>query len=204
MNRKDQRLLERVANFVAAHGDPAIPLDAQAPPDSEPESESHFDIEESSAAVPESVEIGRHARKCSICRHPDRAEIELEFVRWRSPAGIAESYKLRDRSSIFRHAHAFGLFDARGRNLCASLDTFIERAENIHITPDAVVQAVRTRARINANGEWFNPTSTHRVIVSAPATPPASSEPPQLSTPRPRLPENSNRNCSRLENDATR
>ena len=59
--------------------------------------------------------LGRHRRTCSICRHMKCAEIEADFVTWRSPAAIAKEYELSDRSSIYRHAHALGLFAKRQR-----------------------------------------------------------------------------------------
>ena len=38
-------------------------------------------------------------------------EIEGDFISWRSPAAIATEYGLADRASVYRHAHALGLFD---------------------------------------------------------------------------------------------
>ncbi len=56
-----------------------------------------------------SVNLGRHAAECKICAHA-REEIEREFISWRSPATIAKSYKLANRASVYRHAHALGLY----------------------------------------------------------------------------------------------
>jgi hypothetical protein len=44
----------------------------------------------------------------------------------RSPAVITEEYGLSDRSSIYRHAHALGLFAKRQRNVRAALERIIE------------------------------------------------------------------------------
>ncbi len=57
----------------------------------------------------------------AIVRHPSREEIELEFINWRSPASIVKQYELTNRASIYRHAHALGLFAKRRRNVRAAL-----------------------------------------------------------------------------------
>jgi hypothetical protein len=75
-----------------------------------------------------SVSLGRHQRNCSICAHPQREEIEAGFIGWRSPAAIAEEFGLADRTSVYRHAHALGLFDKRKRNIRAALERIIEKA----------------------------------------------------------------------------
>jgi hypothetical protein len=72
--------------------------------------------------------LGRHRRHCSVCAHAKRAEIEAEFVSWRSPVAIASEYGLADRSSIYRHAHALDLFSKRQRNVRAALEKIIEKA----------------------------------------------------------------------------
>jgi hypothetical protein len=63
------------------------------------------------------VSIGRHKRHCTVCGHEKCAEIEADFIGWKSPAAIAEEYDLADRSSVYRHAHALGLFEKRKRNV---------------------------------------------------------------------------------------
>jgi hypothetical protein len=61
------------------------------------------------------VNLGRHKRNCSVCSHPQQAEIEADFISWRSPAVIAREYGLADRTSVYRHAHALNLFAKRQR-----------------------------------------------------------------------------------------
>jgi hypothetical protein len=56
------------------------------------------------------VNFGRHAAECKICAHAQREEIERDFINWRSPASIAKLYKLKNRTSVYRHAHALGLY----------------------------------------------------------------------------------------------
>jgi hypothetical protein len=63
------------------------------------------------------VNLGRHQSGCKICSHPQREEIERDFITWKSPTPIVKQYGLADRTSIYRHAHALGLFAKRSRNV---------------------------------------------------------------------------------------
>jgi hypothetical protein len=102
--------------------------------------------------------IGRHQKNCTVCAHPQREEIEAAFVSWQSPAKLATEYELADRSSIYRHAHALGLFDKRRRNVRAALERIIERSGEVDVTASAVVAAVQAYSKINAAGEWIERT----------------------------------------------
>lgn len=102
------------------------------------------------------VSIGRHRRNCSVCSHERRDEIEAEFVAWRSPATIAAEFGLTDRTSVYRHAHAFGLFAKRQRNVRAALERIIEKAGEVDVTASAVVAAVQAYSKINAAGQWID------------------------------------------------
>jgi hypothetical protein len=107
-----------------------------------------------------SVSLGRHQRTCSVCGHEQREEIESAFIGWRSPATIAEEYGLADRASVYRHAHALGLFPKRQRNIRAALERIIEKAGEVDVTASAVVAAIQAYAKINAAGEWIDRTET--------------------------------------------
>ena len=100
------------------------------------------------------VNLGRHAAACKVCSHPQREEIERDFIDWESPASIAKRYGLRDRSSVYRHAHALGLFSKRARNVRAALEKIIEKAGEVEVSATAVVSAVSAYARINTAGQW--------------------------------------------------
>ena len=101
------------------------------------------------------INPGRHAAECKICAHAQREEIEREFINWRSPVAIAKHYKLANRASVYRHAHALGLFPKRQRNVRAALEKIIERAGEVEVNATAVVSAVGAYARINATGHWI-------------------------------------------------
>jgi hypothetical protein len=106
-----------------------------------------------------SVSLGRHKANCTVCAHEKREEIEARFIEWQSPAIIATDYDLADRTSIYRHAHAFGLLGKRKRNVQAALERIIERASEVEeITAPAIVAAVAAYAKINAQGQWIDRT----------------------------------------------
>jgi len=88
------------------------------------------------------------------------AEIETDFIAWRSPAAIAEQYGLSDRSSIYRHAHALGLFAKRQRNVRVALERIIEKAGEVEVTAASVVAAVQAYSKINAVGQWIDRSET--------------------------------------------
>jgi hypothetical protein len=71
---------------------------------------------------------------------------------------IAKEFGLADRASVYRHAHALGLFDRRQRNIRAALEKIIERVGEVEVTASAVVAAVQAYAKINAAGEWIDRT----------------------------------------------
>ncbi len=104
------------------------------------------------------INEGRHAAECKICAHPLREEIERDFVNWRSASAITKQYKLRNRASVYRHAHALRLFPKRQRNVRAALERIIERAGEVEVNAAAVVSAVSTYARLNSRGELIERT----------------------------------------------
>ena|SRR5689334_20268615 len=99
---------------------------------------------------------GRHEYNCSVCSHLQREDIERDFVNWVSPATIAKHYKLANRASVYRHAHALNLFPKRQRNVRAALEKIIERAGEVDVTAPAVVAAVQAYSKINATGQWVD------------------------------------------------
>ena len=105
---------------------------------------------------PRTTSLGRHRRNCTVCAHPTCADIEADFVSWRSPEVIAQEYGLADRASVYRHAHALGLFPKRQRNVRAALERIIEKAGEVEVSAAAVVAAVQAYSKINAKGQWVD------------------------------------------------
>jgi hypothetical protein len=91
----------------------------------------------------DTVSRGRHEKFCTICKHPKREEIEHDFINWHSPAEMARKYRLSNRGTVYRHAHVFGMFAKRRRNVRAALEHIIERAAEVEVNASSVVAAVR-------------------------------------------------------------
>jgi hypothetical protein len=90
-----------------------------------------------------------HAARCGICRHPQRAELEQEFLDWVSPREIATEYKV-SKSAIYHHAAVTGLLDQRRRNTMFALDRVIEQVGDAKVTSWSVISAIRLRLKLEA------------------------------------------------------
>ena len=106
-----------------------------------------------------------HARKCHICNHPSREEIEQDFLHWHRPRTISLDYQLPHYRYVYRHAHATGLYDLRRRQMLCALELIIEQAGNTQPSADAVIRAVRACSRLDEHGLWHDPPA--HVIVSS-------------------------------------
>jgi hypothetical protein len=131
----------------------------------------------------------RHSRLCNVCKHPDRDAIELEFLRWRCPDDIANDHGIADRSSIYRHAHATGIFRRRRQTIRLALEPLLEQACTVNVNASAIISAVRLYAQMSDTGGLVPRTKTviiHHVTdpvrepianPAAPATAPNSANP---------------------------
>ncbi len=116
----------------------------------------------------------RHSRKCVICRHPDRAAIEEEFVHWGNPWEIARVYNLGEYRAVYRHAHASGLTLRRRENLHSALDMLIENTRQATVSGDCIIRAIRAYSCVDAMGRWVDPPTQvnfSTVASAAPAIP---------------------------------
>ena len=150
----------------------------------------------------------RHERKCFICRHPNRAEIDDDILHWCNPTNITYKYNLSDYRCIYRHAHATGLMDRRRIHMRDSLEHVIENAESVKPSADAIIRAVRACGRLNAKGEWVDPprqmvysSDSPRRAVSTRLTLESSENLPQLPPAIDLQPTISNRQSQMLENN---
>src|SRR5258708_19754471 len=96
-----------------------------------------------SSADGKSVNLARHKAQCTICAHEKSAEIEAGFVNSESPAKLAEEYELADRTTVYRHAHALGLFEKRNRNVRPPLHRTIENSGHMHAPPSPLYPPIQ-------------------------------------------------------------
>ncbi len=99
---------------------------------------------------PEPPTSNFHSGKCSICNHPDRAEIEAAFLNWEPADRIVAEFKLPARSTLYRHVHAADLLRQRRNNLLAALDHIIERAATARVTGSDVLNAIELSCRLSS------------------------------------------------------
>jgi hypothetical protein len=128
-------------------------------------------ITESGPDEAAALDPNRHSRKCSVCNHPDRDAIEEEFLHWRSPHAIGAHYDIH-RKSIYRHAHAMGLFAQRQGHVRSVLERIIEQAEDATVTGETVINALRAFTCLQDDGRWVEPP--RRVIYSIEQVPATS------------------------------
>jgi hypothetical protein len=115
--------------------------------------------------LPDPSSLDYHQRKCKICNHPQRQEIEEDFINWCKADEIVDLYQLEGYRAVYRHAHATGLFDRRRLNLRFAAESLVEEVNCVDPCADAVLRAIRVCTRLNDRGEWNEPPS--RVIISS-------------------------------------
>jgi len=140
--------------------------------------------------------MDRHDRKCAICHHPRRADLEEDFLNWRNADMLRKEYKLPHYRTIYRHARATGLYQRRRENLRFAAELLIEDVDQARPGPDTILRAINTCARLNDRGEWVE--AVKHVVVSSGAQlttpapdfqPPAAPEPRQFATENAKLPQ---------------
>jgi hypothetical protein len=102
-------------------------------------------------------ELSYHSRKCSVCRHRKREEIEQALLDWDCISSIVAQYHLPGRAALYRHAYAVGLFAHRNRGLRGALARIIQKASVVEPDAMTIVRAVELYARINDDGQLIAP-----------------------------------------------
>ncbi|HEV2297401.1 MAG TPA: hypothetical protein VGR72_02660 [Candidatus Acidoferrales bacterium] len=110
---------------------------------------------QSGAATP--PDLARHRRKCVVCNHADREEIEEQFIQWRHPGDIANDFQIEEARYIRRHAQAVGLYARRRENYLFTLENLLERGDEIELTAAAYIKAVRAYACMCDTVRWTEP-----------------------------------------------
>jgi len=148
-------------------------------------------------------DLARHARKCAVCSHPDRDAIEGDFVRWAALERIAERYKISDRSTLYRHAHATGLFVRRKQELGRVLESILEASETCTLdTADLIIRAARLYTHLDDYGRWFEPPRVQVIVAVPPSAVSVAAPPPPVmrqTAPAESDPQTSNRHIPVLE-----
>ncbi len=100
----------------------------------------------------------RHAGKCAVCRNRDRLGIERTFLGWGKPGHIAREHGIKNRASIYRHAHAANLFERRHRRASFAYKTALRQFQLGQGTNDAVriaADRIEVAVRQHLSGSAF-------------------------------------------------
>jgi hypothetical protein len=154
---------EAALSSPATEQSPSPGTDSPRPPRRRRRRSSQSETLASNSAEP-LPSVKRHSRKCAICQHDDRAEIEQSFMHWVSLRDIANDFRLRSTEAIRRHAIVVGLDHLRDRTMRRSLRRIIERAGEAIPTATGVIQAIRAFNFLDDSGRWVEPP--RRVIVT--------------------------------------
>jgi len=99
-----------------------------------------------------SVSLGRHQAQCSICRHPQRQEIEEHWIDWEHISRIEDLYQI-SRDALRRHSHALDLDSERRANALGALERIIENVQVAPPSASAVVSAVKALVKLTSSGQ---------------------------------------------------
>src|SRR5579863_8448152 len=104
------------------------------------------------------VNLGRHRAQCKICCFSDsiRERIEEEFISRTPLHWYLEEYGIV-RDTLYRHAHAVGLFGERRKYLSRVLEMIIDRGERSTVSTPVVISAVKALAKMDPAGKSAEP-----------------------------------------------
>ena len=95
--------------------------------------------------------LKRHEAQCSICQSTYRKEFEENFLRWSTAADWSrwgfEKY------TVYRHAHALGLFEKRRENYKSALERILETGSQTYTTAGNVVAAAKVLLELREKEE---------------------------------------------------
>jgi hypothetical protein len=74
------------------------------------------------------------------------------WISWGNTSWIAERCGVT-REAIYRHAHAFDLFDKRARNLPMALGKIVEKVDGTPVSGSAIISAIKELAKLYSRGE---------------------------------------------------
>jgi hypothetical protein len=99
-----------------------------------------------------SVNLGQHQAQCTVCSHPERQEIEEEWISWHYADDVAARYGI-SRDAIYRHARALDLYSIRRKNIRRALEGIAERVSRTRMSGSEVLSAIKALVKINSEGQ---------------------------------------------------
>jgi hypothetical protein len=108
--------------------------------------------------------LARHKAQCLICRSEYREILETWFINWESPDQIIQKSVGLSRDSIYRHAHALGLFRKRARNVKVVLGKIIERLGYAPVNGSTILSAVKLLAKMESEEQARENTDPRKLF----------------------------------------
>lgn len=84
----------------------------------------------------------RHARKCTICHHERREEIDEKYLDWSPIGDICSEFNIEERN-LYRHVQALGLDEKKRQNSARYLQRIMERVPLDQINASDAIAAAR-------------------------------------------------------------
>ena len=122
-----------------------------------------------------SVNLGRHQAQCSICSSPHRQQIEQAWMNWTYPTYYECEFGI-SRDALYRHAHAFDLFNKRRDNVCSALDKLIEKVDLIDVNGPVILSAIKLLAKLHGDRKGVKKAPVTDARQLPKHTPPAAVE----------------------------
>jgi hypothetical protein len=127
--------------------------------------------------------LERHSRRCLICRHKDREDIESDFLQWNNSVEITIEYDIPSVNILYRHVHATGIYEQRLKNMRFAAERMVDKVETVKPSANAILRAMRACAQINEHGEWIEPP-TRVIHYPGPMAPPLELPAARISSPK--------------------
>lgn len=102
------------------------------------------------------VNLGRHQAQCTICLSPNRQQIDEDWINWHHPGHFKDAFGV-SRDTLYRHAHATGLFSKRRKNVSMVLEKMIERVDWAPVSGSVILSAIKVLEKINRAGQEGEP-----------------------------------------------
>ena len=95
------------------------------------------------------MDTSKHANRCSVCKHPEKAAIEHAYINCRRRSLVEREYEL-PRDSLNRHAKYFALDKKRKTEdiLWLVVESGVDRLKEHPATPAHLNDAIKTIAKL--------------------------------------------------------
>lgn len=103
----------------------------------------------------------RHSRKCSICNHEKREEIDEKYLEWVPVGEICNEFNIEERN-LYRHVNALGLDEKQRQNSARYLQRVMARIPLDQVTPSDALTAARLLLQMR--GELINKVEQNTML----------------------------------------